>query len=501
MDKGKNLRMAGKNYILALDQGTSSSRAVLFDQNFAIHQISQYETVSKHPHLGWVEQDAMEILNTQLSAAKDAVIKSKIDIESIAAIGITNQRETTIVWDKNGKPVCPAIIWQDTRTDNVCKKMQQDGLEEYVIQKTGLLINPYFSATKLAWILENVKNARKMAEKGDLLFGNVDSWLIWNLTNGKLHITDYSNASRTMLYNIEDLKWDEKLLHYFKIPPQILPEVRPSSEVFGYTDLLGKEIPVAGTAGDQQAALFGQKCIKKGMAKNTYGTGCFLLMNTGTEKILSKNRLLSTIAWGIDDKITYALEGSVFMGGAIIKWLRDDLKIIDNAAESEIFANSLHSNDGVYFVPAFNGLGAPHWDTSATGTICGMKSGCNKSHIIRAALEAMAFQTRDVITAMEKDAAVNMRELHVDGGAAANNFLMQFQADILGSKVIRPQILETTALGAAMLAAKAVGLSVESSRSNSGQNCNAFSPKISTIKRIELCTGWNTALKKSKLQK
>jgi len=489
-------KISRKKYILAFDQGTSSSRSILFDDSFVAIAIEQIETKTKNPKPGWVEQDALQIWQNQLQTAKNLLKKHAVKPDQIAALGITNQRETTVVWDKNGNPIYPAIIWQDKRTADICAQMRKDGLAEHVTETTGLIINPYFSATKLAWILDNVPGARTKAANNDLFFGTIDSWLVWNLTAGKLHITDYSNASRTMLFNIKNLKWDTKLLEYLKIPENILPRVCSSSEVYGNTssELLGGEIPVCGIAGDQQAALFGQQCFTKGMAKNTYGTGCFLLMNTGENKVSSKTNLLSTIAWGIDDKITYALEGSVFMGGSLIKWLRDDLGIIADAAETEEIALSLADNEGVYFVPAFNGLGAPYWDTDASGIICGMRSGCGKSHIVRAALEALAYQTCDVIIAMEKDARIVMSELHVDGGAAANDFLLQFQSDILGCKVIRPQFLETTALGAAMLAARAVNMLPSEKLSSIMKVDKEFTPKITTAKRISYCNGWKAAV-------
>ncbi len=487
-----------KKYILAIDQGTSSCRAVLFDAAFKIIGIEQKETKTIYPQTGWVEQDANEIWANQLDAMRKLLRQTGVKIPEIAGIGITNQRETTVVWDKTGKPVYNAIIWQDSRTAEKCHQMQESELAEYIPQAAGLVINPYFSATKLAWILENVPEARTKAENGELLFGTIDSWLIWNLTGGKLHITDYSNASRTMLFNINDLKWDEKILENLNIPKKILPEVLSSSQVYGETakDVLGECLPLAGIAGDQQAALYGQGCYLPGTAKNTYGTGCFLLMNTGAEKVTSKSNLLTTIAWEMDGKVTYALEGSVFMGGAVVKWLRDDLKLVQIAAETEEIAKNLPDNEGVYFVPAFAGLGAPYWDTEARGIICGLSSGCGKAHIVRAALEAMAFQTRDVLVSMERDAALVLKELHVDGGAAANNFLMQFQADILGCRVIRPQQIETTVLGAAMLAAKALefGKIPEENK----DEFTIFKPKIKTDKRISLCEGWKKAIAKAR---
>ncbi|MCF7920363.1 MAG: glycerol kinase GlpK [Candidatus Cloacimonetes bacterium] len=487
-----------KKYFLAFDQGTSSSRTVLFTEDFQVAGNEQLETKTVYPQPGWVEQDALTIWKNQLLTAQNLFRRQAIDPARIAALGITNQRETTIVWDKTGKPVYPAIIWQDKRTAPLCRKMQKDGLAEHITKTTGLVINPYFSATKLAWILDNVPGARTKAEQDKLFFGTIDTWLLWNLSGGKLHITDYSNASRTMLFDINNLRWDETLLKYLHIPANMLPAVHSSSEIYGETSLLGGSIPLAGIAGDQQAALFGQQCREKGMAKNTYGTGCFLLMNTGETPVHSKSGLLTTIAWGIDHKITYALEGSVFMGGALIKWLRDELQIISTAAESEDIALSLPDNEGVYFVPAFNGLGAPYWDTEASGTICGIRSGCGRAHIVRAALEALAFQTRDVLVAMEKDAMLSLKELRVDGGAAANNFLMQFQSDILGCRVRRPEILESTALGAAMLAAQGVGL-LDNNKMKNIKIDKEFKPQISTENRIKYCQGWKKAVTKARL--
>jgi len=452
--------MMEKKYILALDQGTTSSRAILFNKAGEIVNVAQKEFTQIYPKAGWVEHNAMEIWATQSGVAREVLEIAGVRAEEIASIGITNQRETTVVWDKNtGQPVYNAIVWQCRRTASICDDIKARGMEDYIRENTGLVVDAYFSGTKVKWILENVEGAKEKAEAGDLLFGTVDSWLIWNLTRGKVHVTDYSNASRTMLYNIKDLKWDEKILADFGIPASVLPEVKPSSEVYGSTDpsMFGVEIPIAGVAGDQQAALFGQACYEDGMVKNTYGTGCFMLMQTGEKMIPSKNGLLTTIAWGLDGKVEYALEGSVFMGGATIQWLRDELKLINDAQDSEYFATKVDDTNGVYVVPAFAGLGAPYWDMYARGTIVGLTRGANRNHIIRAALESIAYQSMDLIKSMEEDSGLKLSTLRVDGGATANNFLMQFQSDILGADVQRPEVTETTALGAAYLAGLAVG--------------------------------------------
>ncbi|MFP4456884.1 MAG: glycerol kinase GlpK [Clostridia bacterium] len=448
------------NYILSLDQGTTSSRAVLFNKKGELVSLAQKEIKQIYPKNGWVEHNPREIWASQSGVMREVIESAGIDIKEVKAIGITNQRETTIVWNKKtGKPIYNAIVWQCRRTANICEDLKTDGLQEYIKDTTGLVIDAYFSATKIKWILDNVEGARELAENGKLAFGTVDSWLIWNLTRGKLHITDYSNASRTMLYDINNLCWDNKLLKRLNIPIEMMPEVRNSSEIYGYLDedLFGKRVPIAGIAGDQQAALFGQTCFKPGMVKNTYGTGCFILMQTGEKKITSNNGLLTTIAWGIDDKVYYALEGSVFIGGAVIQWLRDELMIIDNAEETEELALKVKDNNGVYIVPAFSGLGAPHWDMYARGTIVGLTRGANRNHIVRAALESIAYQSKDVIDAMVEDSELPLRELRVDGGASRNKFLMQFQADILNSSVLKPKVTETTALGAAYLAGLATG--------------------------------------------
>ena len=451
-----------KKYVIALDQGTTSSRAIIFDKDQNILDISQKEFTQIYPHEGWVEHNPMEIWSSQYGVLQEVLAKSNITQEEIAAIGITNQRETTIVWDKyTGEPIYNAIVWQCRRTAAIVDELKKDKeFAKYVKESTGLLLDAYFSATKIKWILDNVEGAREKAEKGELLFGTVDTWLVWKLTNGKVHVTDYTNASRTMLYNIKELRWDEKIIGKVGIPMSMLPEVRNSSEVYGYTNLGGKggvRVPISGMAGDQQCALFGQTCYKAGDVKNTYGTGCFLLMNTGEKMIESKNGLLTTIAVGIDGKVQYALEGSVFVGGAVIQWIRDELELVNNAADTEYFAGKVKDNGGVYVVPAFTGLGAPYWDMYARGTILGLTRGANKNHIIRAALESIAYQSRDLMDAMEEDSGCRLNSIKVDGGASRNNFLMRFQADITGTKVIRPIITETTALGAAYLAGLAVG--------------------------------------------
>jgi glycerol kinase len=491
-----------KKYILSLDQGTTSSRAILFNHDGKIVNIAQKEITQIYPKAGWVEHDAMEIWGTQIGVAREVIETIGIRPEAIAAIGITNQRETTVIWDKNtGKPICNAIVWQCKRTADICCNLKARGLEPYIRANTGLLIDAYFSATKIKWILDNTEGAREKAEAGELLFGNIDTWLIWNLTRGKVHVTDYSNASRTMLFNIKDLKWDEKLLAELDIPSSILPEVMPSSKIYGYTDQSlfgGALIPIAGDAGDQQAALFGQACYEPGMAKNTYGTGCFMLMNTGSDMILSKNGLLTTIAWNVDNKLEYALEGSIFMGGATIQWLRDEIMMIDKAEDSEYYASKVKDSNGVFVVPAFVGMGAPYWDMYARGTILGLTRGANKYHIIRAALEAIAYQTRDVLEAMQQDSDIALKELKVDGGAVANNFLMQFQSDILGVPVNRPIITETTALGAAMLAGLAVGFWNNKQELSDKWSLNrSFTPEMEADCRNKLYKNWQKAVSRA----
>ena len=491
-----------KKYVIALDQGTTSSRAIVFDREQNILGISQKEFTQIYPKEGWVEHDPLEIWATQYGVLQEVIAKTNISQDEVAAIGITNQRETTIVWDKNtGNPIYNAIVWQCRRTADICDSLKEKGLERYIKDNTGLVIDAYFSATKIKWILDNVEGAREKAERGELLFGTVDTWLVWQLTNGKSHVTDYTNASRTMIYNIRELKWDDKILEELDIPKSMLPEVRNSSEVYGYTNLGGKEdvrIPIAGIAGDQQAALFGQTCFEKGDVKNTYGTGCFLLMNTGEEIVESKNGLLTTIAIGLDGKIQYALEGSVFVGGAVVQWLRDELGLVNSSADTEYFAKKVDNNGGVYIVPAFVGLGAPHWDMYARGAIFGLTRGANKNHIIRAALESIAYQTKDLIDAMAEDIGDKLNSIKVDGGASRNKFLMQFQADILGTNVIRPIISETTALGAAYLAGIAVGFWKDKEEVKKfWHKSDEFEPKLDSETVKKYYNGWQKAVKRS----
>lgn len=488
-----------KKYILALDQGTSSSRAILFNKQQKLVASEQIEFKQYYPKVGFVEHNPQEIWESQIFTAKKLLAKLKINPQEIAGIGITNQRETTIIWDKKtGEPIYNAIVWQDKRTADFCKILNNTNLPKYVKENTGLVIDSYFSATKINWILNNVKGAKQKAEAGDLLFGTVDTWLVWKLSGGKLHITDFSNASRTLIYNIRELKWDKKLLDIFEIPKIMLPEVRNSSEIYGTSskEIFGKEILISGIAGDQQAALFGQQCINSGEAKNTYGTGCFMLINTGNKFVKSKNGLLGTIAWGIDGKINYALEGSVFIAGAAIKWLRDGLKIIKSASETEKIIAETQSNEGVYFVPAFAGLGAPYWDMYAKGTITGLTQGVTEKHIVRATIESLAYQTRDIIDVMTKDAGILLKKLNVDGGASVNNFLLQFQADILNTKVLRPEIVETTALGAAYLAGIATGFWNEKELKENRSVNKEFYPKMSEKQRKKLYKGWKNAVEK-----
>ncbi|WP_026775687.1 glycerol kinase GlpK [Polaribacter sp. Hel_I_88] len=447
-------------YILALDQGTTSSRAIVFDKKGTIRSVAQKEFTQIFPQPGWVEHDAVEIWSTQAGVAAEAIASKGLEMEDIAAIGITNQRETVVVWDKNtGKPVYNAIVWQDKRTSEYCDELKAAGKAEMITKKTGLVVDSYFSGTKVKWILDNVDGARERAEKGDLLLGTIDSWLVWNFSKKKKHITDVTNASRTLLFNINTMTWDDELLDLLTIPKSMLPEVKQSSEIYGHTKstFFDCNIPIAGIAGDQQAALFGQMCTKKGMVKNTYGTGCFMLMNIGDKPIQSKNNLLTTVAWKINNKTTYAFEGSVFIAGAAVQWLRDGLKIIRNSSEVETLANSVKDADGVYFVPSFAGLGAPYWNQKAQGTIFGITRGSTDAHIARATLDAIAYQSMDILKAMEADAEIKIKELRVDGGATVNNTLMQFQADVLNTKTIRPKVVETTAMGAAFLAGLAVG--------------------------------------------
>lgn len=490
-------------YILALDQGTTSSRAIVFDKQGTIISTAQKEFKQIYPKAGWVEHDGNEIWSTQAGVAAEATTKAGLNGKNIAAIGITNQRETTLIWDrKTGKPVYNAIVWQDRRTSDYCDELKKrDGLIKKVQEKTGLILDSYFSGTKIKWILDNVEGVRERAENGELAFGTMDTWLIWNFTRGEKHITDVTNASRTMIYNIHELKWDDELLNILNIPKSLLPEVKPSSEVYGETKttIFASKIPIAGIAGDQQAALFGQRCIESGMVKNTYGTGCFMVMNTGSKPILSENNLLTTIAWQVGDQVEYALEGSIFIAGAVVQWLRDELGIIRKSSDVEELAASVGDNDGVYLVPAFAGLGAPHWDQHARGTMVGLTRGSNSGHIARAALEGIAYQVMDVLKAMEADSGIDIRELRVDGGATANNLLMQFQADILQAPVIRPKILETTALGAAYLAGLAVGYWKDHNEINDQwQVDQQFEPEMDRGNAKKLIQGWDRALKAAK---
>lgn len=490
-----------KRFILALDQGTTSSRAILFDEDGIIQGVSQREFTQIFPQPGWVEHDPIEIWESQLAVAEEVIKTHSISADQIAAIGITNQRETTVVWDKNtGMPIYNAIVWQDRRTASICERLKNEGLTEYISYETGLVIDAYFSGTKINWILDNVDGARVKANNGDLLFGTMDTWLLWKLTHGKVHATDYSNASRTMIYNIRSLKWDANMLKALDIPENMLPSVQPSSGIFGHTDvsLFGKEIPIAGIAGDQQAALFGQVCWQPGMAKNTYGTGCFMLMNTGEKCIRSNNGLLTTIAWGLEDKVYYALEGSVFNAGAAVQWLRDGLGIIQSSKESEEIAFSVTDTGGVYLVPAFTGLGAPYWDMYARGSISGLTRGTTRAHIVRATLESLAYQTRDVLDIMSTESGITLSDLRVDGGASANNFLMQFQADQLHAKVERPTIIETTALGAAYLAGLAVGLWTKDQINAQWQKERTFIPSPDTSIADKLYQGWKKAVERSR---
>ena len=490
-----------EKYILALDQGTSSSRAIVFDQNGQTKAVSQKEFTQIFPKPGWVEHNPMEIWSSQAAVIAEAITSIDINGLNIAAIGITNQRETTIVWDaETGEPVYNAIVWQDRRTSEYCDSLKRDGRTDLIRSKTGLIIDAYFSATKIRWILENVPGARQKAEEGRLRFGTVDTWLIWMLTRGEVHVTDVSNASRTMLFNIHTLEWDKELLELMNIPASMMPQVKSSSEVYGYTKttLFAHEVPIAGIAGDQQAALFGQMCTEPGSVKNTYGTGCFLLMNSGERPIMSQNNLLTTIAWKIGDTVNYALEGSIFVAGSVVQWLRDGLGIIKSSSEVEALAASVPDNGGVYFVPALTGLGAPHWDQYAQGSIYGLSRGSTAAHIARAALEGIAFQTMDIVNAMQKDAGVTLKELKVDGGASRNNLLMQFQADVLGTSVIRPTVTETTALGAAYLAGLAVGYweSIDHIKKQWGVE-KEFKPSADAETVAALKDGWNDAIRRT----
>ena len=488
---------------MALDQGTTSCRAILFDKESKIVGVAQKEFAQIYPKAGWVEHDAEEIWSTQYGTVVELIAKTGIKVDEIAAIGITNQRETTVIWDRNtGKPVYNAIVWQCRRTTAICDELKAAGYEAMVREKTGLVVDAYFSGTKVKWILDHVEGARAKAEKGELLFGTTDTWLIWKLTGGKVHVTDYSNASRTMMFNIRELHWDKELLNLLDVPLRMLPEVHNSSEVYANAEIgvfLGFEVPIAGVAGDQQAALFGQACYEPGDAKNTYGTGCFMLMNTGDKIHTSRHGLLTTIAWAIDGKVEYALEGSIFIAGAAIQWLRDGLKMIDAASDVEYFAKKVKAAEGVYFVPAFVGLGAPYWDMRARGGIFGLTRGTTKSHIIRAALDSLAYQTKDVLSSMEADSGITLKSLKVDGGAVANNLLMQFQADILGTRVDRSVIIETTALGAAYLAGLAVGFwTSKEELADRWLLDQRFEPEMAEEKRAKLYRGWLKAVERSK---
>ena len=490
-----------KKYVMALDQGTTSSRCILFDREQNIVELAQKEFTQHYPHPGWVEHDPMEIYSSQYGVLMEVLAKSGVDVQEIAGIGITNQRETAIVWDKEtGRPVHNAIVWQCRRTAALCEELKKDtAFTEYVQQRTGLLIDAYFSATKIKWILDNVPGARQQAEEGKLLFGTVDTWLIWKLTGGAAHVTDYTNASRTMLFDIENLCWDKTICDRLGIPMNMLPKVCSCSEVYGTVNIQGVEVPIAGIAGDQQAALFGQTCFEAGEAKNTYGTGCFLLMNTGEKLFRSQNGLITTIASGLNGRIQYALEGSVFVGGAVVQWLRDELHLITEASDTEYFAKKVPDSAGVYLVPAFTGLGAPYWDMYARGVLVGLTRGAGRNHIIRAALESIAYQTGDVLHAMERDAGMPLRELRVDGGASANNFLMQFQSDIIGRTLRRPMIRETTALGAAYLAGLATGVwrDLDDIRSQWTLD-RLYEPQMSEADRTRLYAGWHKAVERAK---
>ena len=490
--------MANK-YIIALDQGTTSSRTVIVNENGQIVGMAQQEFEQIFPHSGWVEHDPLAILETQLATLKKAIAQANIKASEVVGIGITNQRETAVVWNKHtGKPVYNAIVWQDKRTADICENLKEKGLENHIKKTTGLVVDSYFSATKINWILNNVEGAQEEAEKGNLLFGTIDTWLLWNLTNRKVHATDYSNASRTMLFDIKKLSWDEKLLSALNIPKSMLPTVKPSSFHFGNYQIDGHQIPIAGIAGDQQAALFGQACFEKGEAKNTYGTGCFMLMNTGTELEYSKNGLLTTIAWGIDNKVYYALEGSVFVAGSAIQWLRDGLQIIKNAKESEALASLVEGENPVVVVPAFAGLGAPYWDMYARGAVFGLTRDTGKNHLIKATLESLAYQTKDILDVMQKDSEVELTSLKVDGGACTNNLLMQFQADMLNTTVERPEITETTVMGAAYLAGICVGLWKQEDILSHRKIDKEFSPSFSSEKREKLYKKWQKAVERSK---
>ncbi|MDQ8192858.1 glycerol kinase GlpK [Coraliomargarita sp. SDUM461004] len=494
--------MSQEKYILAFDQGTTSSRSIIFDHDGKVCAVAQKEFRQIYPKPGWVEHDPMEIWSSQSSTAAEAISRADLSADSIAAVGVTNQRETTIVWDKNtGKPVYNAIVWQDRRTADYCRKLKEEGIEAMVTEKTGLRLDPYFAGTKVRWILENVAGAREKAEAGKLLFGTVDSWLVWQLTGHKVHVTDITNASRTLFYNIELDGWDDELLELFDIPRSMLPEIKSCSEVYGHVEknLYPGGAPIAGIAGDQHAALFGQACFEPGMAKNTYGTGCFLLMNMGEKPIRSKNNLLTTVAWRIGDKTEYALEGSIFIGGAVVQWIRDELQLVRTAQELDALAATVEDAGGLFLVPAFAGLGAPHWDPYARGAALGITRGTNRAHFCRAALESIAFQSADLITAMEKDSGISLKELRVDGGACQSDPLLQFQADLLQTEVIRPKCIETTALGAAYLAGLAVGFwKSRDSITKRWEQERSFEPQRKAEDMTALTAGWNKALERSK---
>ena len=492
-----------EKFILSLDQGTTSSRAILFNKEGKIVHVAQKEFTQHFPKPGWVEHNPQEIWGSILAVIATCLSEAEVKPEQIASIGITNQRETTVVWEKEtGKPVYNAIVWQSRQTAEICDGLKEKGYGDMVREKTGLLIDAYFSGTKVKWILDNVEGAREKAERGELLFGTIDTWLIWKLSGGNVHVTDYSNASRTLMYNIHELKWDEELLDMLTVPASMLPEVRPSSEVYGHTvdyHFFGQNIPIAGVAGDQQAALFGQACFGEGMAKNTYGTGCFMLMNTGEKAVASEHGLLTTIAWGLNGKVEYALEGSIFVAGSAIQWLRDGLRMFQDASDSEEYATRVESTDGVYVVPAFVGLGTPYWDSEVRGAVFGLTRGTTKEHFVRATLESLAYQTKDVLCAMEADSGIELKTLRVDGGAVKNNFLMQFQGDILGVPVERPEVNETTALGAAYLAGLAVGYWKDQEEIAAQWNMDkSFAPAMETGTSEELYAGWKKAIEATK---
>jgi glycerol kinase len=489
-----------ETYILSLDQGTTSTRAIVFDRDGHSVSIAQQSIKQIYPRPGWVEHDPVEIWQSALKVMEEALSSSGIKADQIEAIGITNQRETAVIWDKrSGEPIHNAVVWQSRQTADLCDRLKQEGHEETFRERTGLRIDPYFSGTKVTWLLDTVEGARDRAEKGELLFGTIDTWLIWNLTGGRVHVTDYTNASRTLMYDIYQRKWDDELLRLLDVPPALLPEVRSSSEVYGHTDpscCFGMTVPIAGAAGDQQAALFGQQCFESGTAKNTYGTGCFMLMNTGSEAVRSKNGLLTTIAWGIGDEIQYALEGSIFVAGSAIQWLRDELELIETAGESETYACSVDSSDGVYVVPAFVGLGTPYWDSDVRGAVFGLTRGTGKAHLIRATLESLAYQTKDVVKAMEEDSGIPLTKLRVDGGAVGNKFLMQFQSDMLGVQVECPELGELTALGSAYLAGLAVGYWKDrQDLSTHAKAHTCYDPVMDEARRTELYNGWKKAVK------